>query len=348
MLGSLRRFYPVAAFFAGFIWDALTIGQRVRPLDFVRLGGFLAGAALLAWWLARRDARAVLPPSSDAGWRLRLGWQLPYLAVQFFFGGIFSALFILYFKSSGHFGAWLVALLLGSLLVANEFAGERYGRRFTLTWALFAINAILLANFALPYALGSLDPRWFYVSTLAGALLAQACWWLAPGRPGRIGPAWLLAGVLLAAWQAGMIAPVPLVKKELAVGQAFAQRDGDYLLQVEPAAAWEFWRSQASTVNVPPGGRLYGLSAVHAPRGVTARLEHRWEFLAPAGWQVQGRSRFESSGGRERGFRGYSWIVAPAEGEWRLIVATQDGRTIGILPFRVVHAAPAQQEARRY
>lgn len=348
MLGSLRRFYPVAAFFAGFIWDALTIGQRVRPLDFVRLGGFLAGAALLAWWLARRDARAVLPPSPDAGWRLRLGWQLPYLAVQFFFGGIFSALFILYFKSSGHFGAWLVALLLGSLLVANEFAGERYGRRFTLTWALFAINAILLANFALPYALGSLDPRWFYVSTLAGALLAQACWWLAPGRPGRIAPAWLLAGVLLAAWQAGMIAPVPLVKKELAVGQAFVQRDGDYLLQVEPAPGWQFWRSQASTVNVPPGARLYGLSAVYAPQGLTARLEHRWEYRGPGGWQAMARSRFASSGGRERGFRGYSWVQAPAEGDWRLVVATQDGRTIGILYFQVRQGRPAELVQYRY
>ena len=348
MLGRWRRFYPVAAFFAGFIWDALTIGQRVRPLDFLRLGLFLAGAALLAAWLARRDARALLPPPPDSGWRDRVLWQAPYLALQFFFGGIFSALFILYFKSSGHLGAWLVALVLGGLLVANEFVGDRYGRRFTLTWALFAINAILLANFALPYALGSLDPRWFYVSTLVGLLLAQTCWWLAPGRPGRIGPAWLLAGVLLAAWQAGMIAPVPLVKKSLVVGHAFEQQGGDYRLQLEPAPAWQFWREQSSTVHVPAGQRLYALSAIHAPRGVTARLEHRWEFRTTAGWQLMGRSRFESTGGRERGFRGYSWLSSPAEGDWRVVVATQDGRTIGILPFSVRQAPPPELKPVRY
>jgi len=31
--------------------------------------------------------------------------------------------------------------------------GDRYGRRFTLTWSLFALNAILLLNFVLPGAI---------------------------------------------------------------------------------------------------------------------------------------------------------------------------------------------------
>ena len=44
----LRRFYPLAAFFGGFIADALTLGQHVTPLDFWRLGGFLLGAAVFA------------------------------------------------------------------------------------------------------------------------------------------------------------------------------------------------------------------------------------------------------------------------------------------------------------
>ena len=68
-----------------------------------------------------------------------------------------------------------------------------------------------------------------------------------------------------------MIAPVPLVKKELAVGLDFEQRAGEMLLALEPAPWWQFWRPQASTVHLGEGGRLYGISAVHAPRGVTAQ-----------------------------------------------------------------------------
>jgi hypothetical protein len=81
-------------------------------MDFWRLGAFLLGAALLAVWLAHRQARELTAPPAEKGWRghlVRFRWQAPYLLLQFFFGGIFSALFILYFKSSGHLGTWLMA-----------------------------------------------------------------------------------------------------------------------------------------------------------------------------------------------------------------------------------------------
>ena len=46
------------------------------------------------------------------------------------------------------------------------------------------------------------------------------------------------------------------------------------------------------------------------------------------------------TGGRERGFRGYSWVLDPKPGEWRFTVATGDGRTIGILQVQVRRGAP--------
>lgn len=345
----LRRLYPLFAFLCGFVWDALTIGQQVRVVDFWRLGGFLSGAAVLALWLAWRAARQRVAPPAGSGLRSNihgLVWQAPYLLLQFFFGGIFSALFILYFKSSGHLGTWLMTAFLGALLVGNEFAGKRYGRRFTLIWALFALNAILLFNFVLPHLLGSLNPLWFYVSTASGILLAHLLWRLAPGSPGRIRPAWGVAAVLLLAWSLGMVAPVPLVKRDLAVGHEFAVAADRYALQVEQAPAWQFWRDQAAIVHVVEGGRLYGVSAVFAPLGVSAALEHRWEFRDTDGWRQVSSNRFQSAGGRERGFRGYSWVLNPLPGDWRLIVATQDGRTIGTLPVRVERSAPPREEMR--
>lgn len=351
-LKFLRRFFPVAAFLGGFAWDALTIGQRVRALDLWTLGAFLAGACVLAFWLAWRAAHKQPAPSSEnagSGAKARMrefAWQAPYLLLQFFFGSIFSALFILYFKSSGHLGTWLTTAVLGALLVGNEFARKSYSRHFTLIWALLALNAILLFNFALPHALGSLSPLWFYVSTAAGIGLAHGLRRLARGQPGRILPAWLLAGTLLLAWALDMIAPVPLVKQDLAIGHGFVREGDRFLLMVEPAPAWQFWRKQAPVVSVPEGERLYGVSAVFAPLGVTALLEHRWEVHEAAGWRLFYRNTFQSTGGRERGFRGYSWVLNPQPGEWRLIVATQDGRTIATLPITVERAAPVPEAMR--
>lgn len=346
-IASLKRYYPVLAFFGGILWDALTLGQKVKVTDFWRLGAFLLGAAFLAVWLARREYLAAVPPEAEAGWRgglKSIGWQAPYLLIQFFFGGIFSALFILYFKSSGHLGTWLMALVLGALLVGNEFMGARYGRRFTLTWGLFGLNAILLLNFVLPHVVGSLNPAWFYISTLLGASLAQGLRRLSPGRPGRILPAWGVAAALVLAWNLDMIAPVPLVNRDVAVGQQFVQKEGVYVLQVEKPPAWQLWRDWARTAHVPEGGRLYGVSAVFAPLGVTALLEHRWEYRDPSsGWRLVYLGRFSATGGRERGFRGYTYVTSPAPGEWRLTVATQDGRTIAVQPVEVERGEPAPE-----
>lgn len=343
MKNILRRLYPVVAFLGGFVWDALTIGQRVRGIDLWRLGGFLLGACVLVLWLARRDTLKHEPPPAKDGWRgvvSDLVWQAPNLLLQFLFGGIFSALFIFYFKSASHVGAWLSTAVLGVLLVGNEFAGRRYGRHFTLTWVLLALNAILLFNFALPHAAGSLNPLWFYLSTGAGLLLAHFVWLIASGRPGRILPAWGLAMVLLLAWWLDLLAPVPLVKQALAVGHDFSAAKGRFAMQVEQAPRWQFWRDQSPVAHVGEGGKLYGVSAVYAPLGVSASLEHRWEVREADGWRLSYRRPFETTGGRERGFRGYSWVLNPRPGEWRFIVATQDGRTIATFPLTVERGAP--------
>jgi hypothetical protein len=349
---SIQRLYPLAAFIGGFLWDALTLGQRVKVLDFWRLGGFLLGAALLIYWLAYRHQRASQAPDPDApaACRLRLiRWYAPYLLLQFFFGGIFSALFILYVKSAGHLPAWLAAGCLGALLIANEFWRDNYARRFTLNWSLFALCAILLMNFALPHAAGSLDPRWIYLSTGVGLALAHGLYRLAPGRPGRIAPAWALALALLLAWHLDMIAPVPLVKRSIGVGQQFSQGDGHYRLQVEAGEKWQFWRDQATTVHLPKGGLLYGVSAVFAPQGVTAPLQHQWLHRHPSGaWVSAALIRFTASGGRTGGFRGYSYVKDPPPGEWRLIVATQDGHTITTLTFSLETGPPLHEELRSY
>ena len=130
------------------------------------------------------------------------------------------------------------------------------------------------------------------------------------------------------------------MEQDLAVGHGFIREGDRFLMMVEQAPAWQFWRRQSPTVKVAEGERLYGVSAVFAPLGVTALLEHRWEVHEASGWRLVYRDTFKSTGGRERGFRGYSWVLNPQPGEWRLIVATQDGRTIGTFPITVERGVP--------
>jgi hypothetical protein len=355
-LHDLRRALPALAFFAGFLWDALTLGRSVGPMDLAILAAYLGGAAGILWFLGRRQALAtsVAPPTPatqapevlQAVPTPRPWWREsgPYLLLQFFFGGLFSALFIFYFKSSSHVLAYGWALGLGALLVANEFLEDRY-RRFTLVWLLFGLCAMLLLHFVVPHIVGSVAGFWFFLSTLLGAGLAHGLRLKTPGRPGRIGPVWGVAAGLFLAYAADLIPPVPLVKRDLAVGHDLVRAQGVYRLQQEKTPWWVFWRRVSRDVHLAPGERLYCVSAVFAPRGLDARLFHRWEHHeGQRGWVTWSRVGFALSGGREGGYRGYTWKQNLVPGDWRVAVETENGRTVAVHRFAIA-AEPLSADA---
>jgi len=349
---KLRPYFSVLAFFAGFLWDALTIGFSVAYSDLWILSGYLAAAAGILWWLGQRhhtlavpgcngDAQITAPPVSFLSPWLE---RAPLLLLQFLFGGLFSALFILYFKSSSHFTAVLWSLCIGILLVANEFIDDKY-HRFTLTWALFGLCAMLLFNFLLPFLVGSIGMVWFYLSTLAGAGLTH---WLrkkTPGCPGRAAPVWIIAALLAVAYPLDMIPPVPLVKRDIQVGRNFAHAEDKFCLTMEKTPWWVFWRELSDEVHLGPGERLYCVSSVFAPRGLSTRLYHRWEhYDAKHGWVTASRPGFTLAGGRNGGFRGYTYKQEVAAGKWKVHVETENGRTVVTHAFTVITDAPPEPD----
>lgn len=343
----LADFFPVIFFFAGFVWDALTIGRNVAPLDLLIFAAYLFASAGILYWIGRPAGEAVLTNASyakviDLLKKLHTP-RLPYFLLQFLFGSLFSALFILYFKSSSHWLAWVTTLVLGILLVANEFLESEY-RRFTLSWAIFGLCAMLLFNFALPFMLGSIHALWFYLSTLLGAALAFWLYKKTPHHYGSIKPVGLIAVALMLAYAADMIPPVPLVKREIAVAYDLRKVDGQYLLTRQASPWWVFWRSTSDDLLLKPGQRVYCFSSVFAPSGLQTKLFHRWQrYEAKSGWRTQSRAGFTLSGGRDGGFRGYTYKTNLEQGEWRVSVETENEKTIAVYSFSVAFSdrAPA-------
>jgi hypothetical protein len=344
----LRQAMPAVAFFGGFAWDALTIGRAVGPMDLWILVAYLAGAGGLLWFLGQRQYLQPEPDTGETGGTEAAPWWQatgPYFLLQFLFGGLFSALFIFYFKSSSHFLAFLWALGLGGLLVANEFLEDRY-RRFTLTWALFGLCAMLLLNFVIPHVVGSISVFWFVLSTLAGAGLAHGLHLKTPGQPGRIRPVWAIAAALLLAYFLDIIPPVPLVNKDIAMGHALSKEDGTYVLRQEKTPWWVLWRRVSKEVHVRTGERIYCVSAVFAPTGLKTRLYHRWSRYDDArGWVTTSHIGFDLAGGREGGYRGYTWKQNLAPGEWRVAVETENGRTVAVHRFELAKEPLADDAA---
>lgn len=335
---SLKNLLPAIAFFGGFLWDALTIGRQINPSDLWFLAAYLLAAGLILYWMGHKShAHGLMTEVQRLEVSHRADWQkkAPAFILQFLFGSLFSALFILYFKSSNHFLALFWSLGLGFLLVANEYIDHHY-HRFTLTWALFGFCAILVFNFILPFIVGSIYAIWFYLSTLAGAVLTYYLRKKTPGCPGRAWPVWVIAGVLTLAYALDFIPPVPLVEREMHLGLNFEKRNGEMLLSVEHAPWYKPWRLLSNDLHVPEGERVYCVSTVFAPRGISATLYHRWEhYDEKQGWQSTSRIGFGLSGGRNGGFRGYTYKQNIQSGQWRVKVETENGRTLTVYHFNL-------------
>ncbi len=334
------------------------MGRKVGSFDLWTLAIYLTAAGAILWWLAWRQSKiqapapsagspefateesraAVLKPTLST-WRKARTWLIeegPYSALQFFFGGLFSALFIFYFKSSSHFSAYATVAGLGGLLIANEFLEGHYGR-FTLTWTLFGLCSMLLLNFVIPHLLGSLNPIWFYLSTLCGAGGTLVLRHFAPGRPGKPLPIAAAALALVAAYRLDIIPPVPLVKKNLVVGRNFERDPGIYRIRIERAPWYLFWRWESPTVHLSEGERLYCLSSVYAPKGMHTKLYHTWLHKdSKRGWKTVAKVGFAMNGGREYGYRGYTYKQSPQPGLWRVELQAADGRTVGSHEFTVI------------
>jgi hypothetical protein len=343
---KLADYFPVIFFFAGFVWDALTIGRNVMPSDLAIFSGYLFSAAAILYVIGRpvdETAEASSKPQARILSLLKKLHtpRLPYFLLQFLFGSLFSALFILYFKSSSHWLAWFTSLVLGILLVANEFLESEY-KRFTLSWAMFGLCAMLLFNFALPFMLGSIHAIWFYLSTLLGAALACWLYMKTPQHYGSIKPVGIIAALLMFAYAADMIPPVPLVKRDVAVAYDLSKVNGNYLLKQQASSWWVFWRKASNDLELVPGQRVYCFSSIFAPPGLQTKLYHRWQhYNKNSGWTTQSRAGFSISGGRYDGFRGYTYKSNLAEGDWRVSVETENEKTIAVYPFSVKHVEAA-------
>lgn len=330
-------YFPAIFFLSGFVWDALTIGRNVTAFDLTIFAAYLLLAGLILYLVAR-------PIQLENTQSTLIHWlhqyyspRFPYFLLQFLFGSLFSALFILYFKSSSHWLAWLMSLLLALLLVANEFLESEY-KRFTLSWALFGLCAMLLFNFALPFLLGSIHAVWFYLSTLLGASLAFWLYKKTPHHFGSIKPVGVIAALLMFAYMVDMIPPVPLVKRDVAMAYALNKVGADYQLTQQASPWWVLWRKDSDELVLVSGERVYCFSSVFAPPGLQTKLYHRWEhYDKHQGWQTQSRIGFTLSGGRYGGFRGYTYKQNLAEGDWRVSVETENEKTIAVHDFSIAY-----------
>ncbi|MCA9489518.1 MAG: DUF2914 domain-containing protein, partial [Myxococcales bacterium] len=260
------------------------------------------------------------------------------------FGGLFSAYVVFYSRSAGLGRGLLFAILLCALLVANELADHRL-RGASVRLQLFFLVVTSYVLLVVPVFTGMMIGL-LPAGLLAGGAVACVLVATRPPRTGEdarellVAPLLWSGGLLVALLglqQGGLIPAVPLSLRDAGAFHDL-RRDADgWHLTYEDPGPLRPWRRHDAVVHWQDGQRIWLFTAVFAPTGLALDVVHHWQrWDDEQGWVTTDQVPYRLEGGREGGFRGYTYKDHASPGAWRVLVETPGGLAIGRVRFDVV------------
>lgn len=338
-----ERYVSPLALVGGFVLDSIVLLKRV---DLWTTNALLGGYLIIV-------AIAFLLFNAIEGGRLRREWALtiaPFLPVliQFCFGGLFSGFLALYVRSATFALSWIFIAIVAALLLGNE-RFIRWYRRFSFQVTMLYVALVAFLLFFVPIITLSVGPMTF-IGTMALALLCIALLQMIARTYAvhvtRVEWGRAVQGVLTttllftALYFTNAMPPLPLSLKASGIYHSI-QRSGDqYRVNSEPST-WQQRYFGTEVFHHVPGTAAYVYASVFAPSDLLLDVVHEWQYYSTTTqrWETKSVVKFPIRGGRDGGYRGYSFKVNPEPGAWRVNVTTDYHQTIGRISFIVERAS---------
>lgn len=340
-----ERYVSPVTLLAGFTIDALI----VQAVD------LRTSVLLLLTYLSLAAASMVLLNLIIARRLLGKGWTflVPILpaVIQFSFGGLFSGFVILFGQSASIGLTWVFVVILAALLISNERFRKFY-RQFVFQIGILFFGLFSFFIFALPVILQRLGTDIFILGGILAvfilALFIRFIEYFLPAlvrekRRRVIRSVAIIFIVLNIFYFSNIIPPLPLSLKGSAVSHSVMRSADAYILKVEPTTWYERYLRFKNVVHKAPGEKIYVFTAIFLPSGLSTTVKHQWLRYDEQAreWREAGEVQFLARGGRDGGYRGYTYRENLAEGKWRVNVRTETGRIIGRVSFTVKAADSA-------
>jgi hypothetical protein len=118
-----------------------------------------------------------------------------------------------------------------------------------------------------------------------------------------------------------------------------------YIVTYERDDWYVFWRRHHINFHRQGGESVYVFTSIFAPTDLNKSILHRWQWYNPKTeeWQVTEDIGFKVTGGRDRGFRGYTYKNNVMEGQWKVEVITKEELVIGIVDFEIINTSESPE-----
>lgn len=323
----IKTYLPAIFFIGGFIWDNLTLKRVDNSVDMIIYASFLLLAALAIILSSRQIT-------------FRFSEYLP-LAIQFFFGGLFSSFVVYYFKSASSLPSFLFMLTLVCLLVGNEFI-EKKLHNSTLSVTLFGIACFMYLNSVIPVLTTFMNTGTFILSALLSLAFFLALKKMTLQKNLNPLPMYSFFICIILLYFLNIIPPVPLAKKEMGIYHSVIKTNTLYLCAVEKPAWYDVFKKREKRFKYCPGDTAFCFSSIFAPTKLRKNIYHHWYYKDPLKktFVEINKIGYPLYGGRDNGYRGFTYKSNLFAGTWRVVIKTDDRKVLGIETFEVVDRDP--------
>ncbi len=272
---------------------------------------------------------------------------LPFL-IQFIFGGLFSGYLIFYSRSASFVTSWFFILLLFVLLIGNEFFRKHY-KGLVFQISIFYFSLFSFTIFFIPVIIGKMGASVFILSGVISlvviTLLMYGFFLVLPKRVKEKRKYLVISilGIFLSInflYFTNIIPPIPLSLKESGVYHFVGKMPGGGYIVRPEEDNWYDFNIGEKKIHIKKGSPVYVYSSVFAPTNLNTEIFHRWQYYDVNNnkWITLSDIKFPITGGRDGGYRGYSFKENVFPGRWRVDVTTDRGQILGRIPFEVVYS----------
>lgn len=335
-----ERIAAPLVFLGGVTYDTLTVTRIDRLFENLFIFAYLCllGVSIVIYGRFKRGA---------------LDWDLVkqyedyfHILIQFLMGGLLSVYTIFYFRSTPLSSSAIFVVLLGILLIANEFLTNRL-LNLNLLLVLHFFAWLSFCVFFVPVMIGQMGDTIFYAScTLSFIPTVTLLYFLY--RPNWFRNAFrilkhaasilLLCLAIVVLYAQHLIPPIPMSMEEGGVYYNVTKTNSTYHLTYQKPPYYKFWETSAEPFYWAQGRRVYCFVSIFAPTDFEATVHHQWQQYDPeqSVWRTTDNIAYDIHGGRRGGYRGYTYKQNVEPGHWRVNVLTMDNRVLGRVHFEIV------------
>lgn len=327
----------IGFFLAGFLFDVFTLSAVDDWFSIAQQAVYLAIIGIFLYLEVKNTQTPIPVPKY-----LQKVWDYRSLIVHFLLGSLLSMYSLFYFKSSSILSSFLFIGIIFGLMIANELQRVQ-SAGIWVKLVLWILALISFFSILVPVILGSIGYLAFFLSLISTVLIL----FLVYKKISKLDlpiiylkkqiyiPAISTVAGFIIFYFLGFIPPVPLSAKYMGIYHNI-EKFGDQYHLYHSNPFWKFWNHGDQNFYARTGDKVFFFINLYSPASFSDSVIVHWLYDNPkSGWETWDKIPMRISGGREEGFRGYTFKSKYTPGDWRIQVETSDGREIGRISFTI-------------